>query len=198
MLTTVVTPLQCSIIILNWNGRDLLATCLPSVLRACRASRFSSEVIVVDNGSSDGSVAWVRTNFPFVIVVELVENVGFGEGNNIGVQHAKGEIVVLLNNDMVVDKHFLRPLIRGFQEEPEVFAVGAQIFFRDEQKRREETGKTIAFWDKGTIRFIHMEIGAIDEERKYVPITWASGGAAAFNRKKFDQLGGFRGIYSPA
>lgn len=187
-----------SIIILNWNGRDLLANCLPSVFSACRASRLRTEVIVVDNGSSDGSAAWVKSTFPAATVNELVENVGFGEGNNIGVQHAKGEIVVLLNNDMVVDKHFLRPLIRGFQEEPEVFAVGAQIFFRDEQKHREETGKTFAFWDNGTIRFMHREIGEIDGERKYVPITWASGGAAAFDRKKFDQLGGFRAIYSPA
>lgn len=193
-----VTPPQCSIIILNWNGRDLLANCLPSVFAACRVSRIRTEVIVVDNGSTDGSAAWVKSTHPAATVIELVENVGFGEGNNIGVQHARGEFVVLLNNDMVVEKNFLAPLIRGFQAEPDVFAVGAQIFFRDEQKRREETGKTFAFWDNGTIRFMHREIGEMDEERKFVPITWASGGAAAFDRKKFDRLGGFRALFSPA
>lgn len=187
-----------SIIILNWNGRALLANCLPSVFTACRVSKLSTEVIVVDNGSTDGSAVWVRTSFPSANVIELVENVGFGAGNNIGVQHAKGEIVVLLNNDMVVERNFLGPLIRGFKAGPDVFAVGAQIYFRDERKRREETGKTFAHWDNGTIRFLHQEIGAMDRERRFVPIIWAGGGAAAFDRKKFDQLGGFRAIFSPA
>lgn len=187
-----------SIIILNWNGQGLLAQCLPSVLAACRRVRSQIEVMVVDNGSKDESVATVQRMYPNVRLVELTENRGFGEGNNAGVREAKGDIVVLLNNDMIVDPGFLKPLLEGFKVEQEVFAVGAQIQFQDRKKRREETGKTFAYWDNGTIRYLHQEITPLDEERQYLPIMWGSGGAVAYDRRKFERLGGFRAIYSPA
>lgn len=189
---------SCSIIILNWNGKDLLAQGLPSVLAAVEFAGGECEIIVADNGSNDGSVEFIRRQVPSVRLIALDKNYGFGEGNNRAVAEAKGEIIVLLNNDMVVEKGFLHPLLRAFDAEDNLFAAGCQIFFRDQSKRREETGKTFAYWDKGTLRFLHQEITDLDYERKYIPITWASGGAAAFDRKKFLALGGFRSLYSPA
>ncbi|MBI3578445.1 MAG: glycosyltransferase, partial [Ignavibacteriales bacterium] len=180
---------SCSIIILNWNGKDLLAQGLPSVLAAVGFADGECEIIVADNGSEDGSVEFVRAQFPFIRVIALDKNYGFGEGYNRAIADVQSDIVVLLNNDMTVEKGFLNPLLRAFDVE-DLFAVGCQIFFRDQSRRREETGKTFAYWDQGTIRFLHQEMTELDYERKYVPIIWASGGAAAFDRKKFLELGG--------
>jgi GT2 family glycosyltransferase len=184
--------------ILNWNGKDLLAQGLPSVLDAVAVMNGDAELLVVDNGSTDGSQEFVRSTYPSVRLLELPSNIGFGEGNNVGVKHANGEIVVLLNNDMTVEIEFLKPLLMCFADDPDLFAVGCQIFFQDRSRRREETGRTSAYWENGTIRYLHQDVEARNATLRRIPITWASGGAAAYSRSKYLELGGFRPIYSPA
>src|SRR5712692_4706727 len=138
-----------TLIILNWNGKDLLSEGLPSVLRAVARDGRPHEVLVLDNGSTDGSVEFVKEHFPHVRVLALPENLGFGEGNNCGVAAAVNDVVVLLNNDMVLDEHFLRPLLDGFAAG--VFAVTGQIYFQDATRRREETGKTSGRFRRGLL-----------------------------------------------
>jgi len=138
-----------SIIVLNWNGKELLAEGLPSICEAVRVDGRPHEIIVVDNGSSDGSVEYVQKNFPEIRILALEENLGFAGGNNAGVRAAQHEMVVLLNNDMVVDPGFLRPLLKGFG--PETFAVASQIYLQDPMKRREETGRTKAVFRRGMV-----------------------------------------------
>ncbi len=191
-------PSSCSVVILNWNGRDLLAQGLPSVLDAAAETGEGCEILVVDNGSTDDSVGFVRDSFPSVRVLPLDKNYGFGEGNNIGVRNASGDIVVLLNSDMVVEKHFLRPLLDAFEADANLFAAACQIFFQDEGKRREETGKTFSYWDHGVIQYLHQDVTSLDCDRNYVPVSWAGGGASAFDKGKFLHLGGFRSLFSPA
>ncbi len=97
-----------SIVIVNYNGAELLRPCLRSVF----AQRYRPiEVIVVDNGSADGSVEIVKKEFADARVIALNRNAGFAGGNNIGVQEATGEFVVLLNNDATVDENWLAPLL---------------------------------------------------------------------------------------
>src|SRR5262249_41393467 len=115
-----------TLIIVNWDGRQLLAECLPSVVEAVQHDGGKHEILVVDNGSTDGSVDYVRQHFPCVHVLALDRNYGFAEGNNRGIAQAQTDIVVLLNNDMVVSREFLRPLLDGFSD-PSVFAVTSQI-----------------------------------------------------------------------
>ena len=105
-----------SVVIPNWNGRDLLEKYLPSILGAL-AGNPRNEVIVVDNGSSDGSVPFLESTFPQVRVLSLERNYGFGGGSNRGFQAARNDIVVLLNSDMRVEADFLPPLLEGFQDE---------------------------------------------------------------------------------
>ncbi|MGA3201175.1 MAG: glycosyltransferase, partial [Bryobacteraceae bacterium] len=131
---------KASIVIPNWNGRDLLAKYLPSVAASIE-NHPESEIIVVDNGSTDGSVAFIEGAFPDVRVLPLKENLGFGGGSNAGFRAAHNDIVVLLNSDMRVEPDFLQPLLDGFTDE-KVFSVSCQIFFSDPAKVRQETGLT--------------------------------------------------------
>jgi GT2 family glycosyltransferase/glycosyltransferase involved in cell wall biosynthesis len=185
-----------SIVVLNWNGKDLLARGLPSILKAVQVDGRSHEVMVVDNGSTDGSREYLKECFPEVRVLALEKNLGFAEGNNAGVRAARNDIVVLLNNDMVVDSHFLDPLLGGFG--PKTFAVSSQIYLQDSSKRREETGKTAAAFRRGMIDYSHREMNSTPASRSYYPVFWAGGGSSAFHRDKFIALGGFQSIYSPA
>jgi GT2 family glycosyltransferase len=89
-----------SVIVINWNGRQYLQACLDA-LAAQQGVEF--ETLVVDNGSTDGSVGFVRAQFPRVRVVALAENLGFAGGNNAGAREARGRHLVFLNNDTVVE-----------------------------------------------------------------------------------------------
>ncbi|MEO7653865.1 MAG: glycosyltransferase, partial [Bryobacteraceae bacterium] len=175
-----------SVVIPNWNGRDLLAKYLPSIEEAL-AGNPENEILVVDNGSEDGSVDLLRNEFPRVRVLALRENLGFGGGSNAGFEAAKNDIVVLLNSDMRVDRNFLAPLISGFEDEL-VFAVSCQIFFSDPAKVREETGLTQAWWEDGALRVRHR---LDDEVKDLFPCFYGGGGSCAFDRHKFLDLGGF-------
>jgi GT2 family glycosyltransferase/glycosyltransferase involved in cell wall biosynthesis len=181
-----------SVVIPNWNGRDLLEKYLPSVIEAL-AGNPDNEVIVVDNASTDGSAAFLRERFPQVRVLPLERNLGFGGGSNAGFRAARHDIVVLLNSDMRVDPGFLAPLLEGFRDS-RVFAVSAQIFFTDPKKVRQETGLTEGLWVNGRLRVRHV----IDDRVKTLfPVFYAGGGSSAYDRRKFLELGGFDPLYEP-
>ena len=181
-----------SIVIPNWNGRDLLEKYLPSV-EAAAARVPGSEIIVVDNGSEDGSADYLRAQHPRVRVIALPKNLGFGGGSNQGFLAAKHDIVVLLNSDMRVEPGFLAPLLAGFTD-AQVFSVSCQIYLSDPTKRREETGLTEGWWQRGSIRLGHR----IDPEIKTLfPCFYAGGGSSAYDRHKFLELGAFDPLLEP-
>jgi len=165
-------------------------------MEAVRADGRPHEILVVDNGSVDGSRAYLEQHFPEVRILALEKNLGFAEGNNAGVRAAQHDIVVLLNNDMVVDRGFLGPLLDGFGTR--TFAVSSQIYLQDSSKRREETGRTSAVYRRGMIDYSHCEIDGHAFSRDCYPVFWAGGGSSAFDREKFLALGGFHHLYSPA
>ena len=181
-----------SVVIPNWNGRGLLEQYLPSVVAAL-AGNPENEIIVVDNGSSDGSADFVRTVFPEVRVLALDRNLGFGGGSNAGARAAKSDIVVLLNSDMRVAPDFLPPLLEGFRDDA-VFAVSCQIFFSDPAKTREETGLTQGWWQNGGLRVRHRIDPGITG---LFPCFYGGGGSCAFDRQKFLELGGFDELLAP-
>ena len=183
-------PRNASIVIPNWNGKNLLEKYLPSVLAACRPS---DEVIVVDDASSDGSAEFVRQHFPQVRLLPMPRNLGFGGGANAGIRAARHRIAVLLNNDMRATPNFLTPLLEAFTDK-DVFAVSAQIFLSDPSRRREETGLTTGSFAKGFLRVGHVIDDQID--RPY-PTFYAGGGSTAYDREKFLALGGFDPLFEP-
>ena len=165
----------CSIVIPNWNGRDLLARYLPFV-EAALAGNPANEILVVDNGSTDGSVEFLRENFPRVKALALERNLGFGGGSNAGFQAAANDIVVLLNNDMRVEPDFLAPLLAGFTDD-KVFSVSCQIFFSDPARLREETGLTQGWWEDGSLRVRHRIDSGVSD---LYPCFYGGGGSCAF------------------
>jgi GT2 family glycosyltransferase len=127
-----------SIIVLSWNTRELTAACLEAIVRATEllaASRTplarSIETILVDNGSSDGTVDLVRARFPGVEVIALPGNLGFAAGNNVGLRRARGRFALLLNSDTKIDPHTLEYTMSFLQEHPEVGVAGVQLMHPD-------------------------------------------------------------------
>jgi len=118
------------IIVLNWNGRDLLPDCL-SALTNLDYPHY--KILLVDNASSDNSISLVRQQFPQVKVIANKENLGFSRGINVGWEQAKADIIVLLNNDVVVRPDWLKELIASFQSDPTIGVVGCKLLFGDGQ-----------------------------------------------------------------
>jgi len=117
-----------SVIIVNYNGRRFLGELLESL---AGQTRSADEVILVDNASADGSVPYVRKSYPWVQVVRLDTNVGFAEGNNVGMDHAQGDYIVLLNSDTVVDQRCIGELEQALEADERVGAVVPKIYVAD-------------------------------------------------------------------
>jgi GT2 family glycosyltransferase len=129
-------PKTASVIVLNFNGKHFLDPCLESIYKqSFPASRF--EVILTDNGSSDGSVEHVKSHWPDVRILELKKNLGFAGGINEGVRYARGEYVALINNDARAHPEWLARGLRPFQGSTDVAMVASKILTLD--------GKTIDF-----------------------------------------------------
>jgi N-acetylglucosaminyl-diphospho-decaprenol L-rhamnosyltransferase len=120
--------LDLSIVIVNWNVSDLLRRCLASVLAQPAPS---AEVIVVDNASSDGSIAMMQAEFPDVTVIGNADNVGFTRANNQAIRRSTGRYVLLLNPDTEVEDGALWTMLAYMDANPQVGAVGPQLFYSD-------------------------------------------------------------------
>jgi GT2 family glycosyltransferase len=118
--------MKLSIIIICWNDVECLGACLES-LYAHKAPPFEYEVIITDNGSTDGSLDLVRANFPQVRILANGKNLGFGPGNNAGVELAKGDYLLILNPDTVVHRGALKTLVAFLDAHPQAGAVGPRV-----------------------------------------------------------------------
>ena len=186
----------CSIIVLNHNGRDLLKRFMPSVLAATEYDRGAHEVIIVDNASSDGSQEFIQKNFPAVRLITLPSNRHM-DGYNKGIQASRNEIVVILNNDIEVERDFLQYLLPHFRD-PSIFAVRPTINVVERETVKETRGAQIGAQFKfGFIEYTYRE-AKTEEERELPHKTFcAPGGAGAFNKKKFLELNGFDELFAP-
>lgn len=118
-----------STIIVNWNTRDLLLQCVGSLLR--HGQPGANQIIVVDNASSDDSVAALRAKHPEVEVIASQENLGFAKGNNLGLTHARGEYVCLVNSDIEVFDDVLGAMAAYMETHPEIGVLAPRLLNRD-------------------------------------------------------------------
>ncbi len=129
------------IITLNWNGKASTKECLNS-LKKLKYPNF--EVVVVDNGSADGSVSVFRTQFPDTIIIENGRNLGYSEGFNAGLKYAfehGADYFLILNNDTVVDPDVLKPLVRVAESDERVGFVSGKVYFYEEPNKLQTAGR---------------------------------------------------------
>ena len=182
-------PPGISVVIPSRNGRDLLARCLPGIQDA-------DEIIVVDNGTDDGTAEYLGRSWPKVQIEHSPQPLGFAVAVNRGIRRARFSHVCVLNNDMVVEPDFFPALLQPFETVPDLFCSTAQIFF-PEGRRREETGKTVMNPAPGVTEFpVRCDIPFKGEDHSYV--LYGSGGCTLYGAAKLEALGGFDEIYQPA
>ncbi|MCA9733931.1 MAG: glycosyltransferase family 2 protein [Deferribacteres bacterium] len=146
-------------VVLNLNGLSVIEDALESILQMTYAN---FRILVVDNGSSDGSPIFIRERFPNIELMENEQNLGFGGGNNVGMEYAlsKGaEWIFLLNNDIVVDKNLLSELIDVGIKEETTGALGAKIYYFDEPDKIWFAGGNVNFFTGLTT---HRQIRKVD------------------------------------
>ena len=170
--------MKVSVVILNWNGCDMLRTFLPSVIRYSKSEEV--EVCVADNGSTDASVEMLREEFPCVRIIVLDQNHGFADGYNLALQQVEAEYVVLLNSDVEVTEHWLEPMISYLDGHPEVAACQPKIRSQRQKEYFEYAGAAGGFIDKYGYPFCRGRIMGVVEkdEGQYdtiLPVFWATG-----------------------
>src|SRR5262249_50769762 len=147
------------------------------------------EVILVDNDSTDGSVAHVRFHYPWVRLVPVQENLGFAAGNNAGYRHCRGEFIALLNNDTVVESGWLQGLVEAIQEDPRIGGATSKILFRDEPDTINSAGLHLYRDGRGGDRgFRQRDRGQYD---KPAEVFGACGASVLLRRALLDDIGLF-------
>ncbi len=187
-------PYGISVVIPSRNGRDLLAILLPILERLLRGE--SAEIIVIDNGSDDGTGDFLATEHSDVRVDLHAEPLGFAVAVNRGIQMARYSHVLLLNNDMRPHDGFFEPLRDAFRSVPDLFCATAQIFFPD-GRRREETGKAVMPARPQQHAFpVECAMPLEGEDGSYV--FYGSGGCSLYDTLKLRALGGFGELFQPS
>ena len=177
--------------VVNWNRAEMLRESLQSLAGQVdgEGRTWPLAVIVVDNGSTDGSQALVRREFPGVLLLENEENLGFCAANNQGIRAAKDELIALLNNDAAADPHWIQHLQAAFEVAPDIGMAAAKIVAWDDAGRIDKAGHLI-FPDgqnrgRGTGERDRGQYEIVEE------VLWPDGCAAMYRKSMLDRIGGF-------
>lgn len=184
--------MRVSLILPTYNGLALLQKHLPTLLDADGVAE--AELVVVDDGSTDGTVEWLRHQVPQAKVIALTVNGGFSRACNAAIQASTGEVLVLLNNDVAVEKDFLPPLLAALEGDPAVFAVNSKILLPG--KAMLDEGEKTGGFHNG-IFYVDCRHDPARRSATTAPTLYATACAAAYRRAMVEHLGGFDEIYSP-
>lgn len=185
---------KLGVIILNWNGLDLLKQFIPT------ASKYTisdeADLIVADNGSTDSSVAWLKENHPEVKIIELDKNYGFAEGYNRAIAATDYPFVTLLNSDVEVSPNWWQPILQFLENNPEVGAVQPKIKSFRQKSYFEYAGAAGGYLDHLGYPFCRGRLFDIVEEDSgqydgpAIDVAWASGACLTMPSNLYNQLGG--------
>jgi hypothetical protein len=174
-----------SVIVVNWNRRELLRACLESLQRQ---TGVAFEIIVVDNGSGDGSAEMAEREFR-VRVIRNVENRGFCAANNQGIRAAGGEFIALLNNDAEAEPGWLEALWRACSSAPDAGMAASKILVWEDPRLIDKAGHLIFPDGQNRGRGTGMQdCGQFDRQED---VLWPDGSAALYRRAMLDEIGGF-------
>lgn len=184
--------MKTAVVILNWNGKDLLKTYLPSVV----AFSKDATVYLADNASTDDSVAFVLREFPTVKIIENTRNGGYAKGYNEALQHIDEDLLVLLNSDVAVTKNWLDPVVMAFRQDKNLAAAQPKILDDKKKTHFEYAGAGGGFIDglgypycRGRIfNTIEEDTGQYDDT---IAVFWATGACLFIRNTDFKAAGGF-------
>lgn len=184
---------KIAVVILNWNGCEMLRSFLPSVVACSEAD--GAVVYVADNGSTDQSVEMLQQEFPSVRCLVLGQNYGFAEGYNRALKLVDAEYVVLLNSDVEVTEHWLRPMVDYLDAHPEVAACQPKIRSWRQKQMFEYAGAAGGFIDCYGYPYCRGRVMEVVEEDKgqydtVRPVFWATGAALFIRLKDYQETGG--------
>jgi GT2 family glycosyltransferase len=177
---------RVSVIILNWNGRHFLERCLESL----EAQTFQDfEIVLVDNGSEDGSVPFLKEHFPQVRILLNRENTGFAAANNQAIRATDSEFIATLNNDTEVEPNWLEELVRAIETDERVGACASKMLFADQPGMINSTGIAL---DRAGIAWDRCG-GEQDDpnEKEVTEVFGACAGAALYRRAMLEEIGLF-------
>ncbi len=188
---------RVAIVILNWNGADMLRRYLPSVLRY---SSGEAEVYVADNASTDDSLTLLRSEFPACHLIELERNWGFAEGYNKALAQIDAEYYLLLNSDIEVTHHWLTPMIEFMDTHRDVAACQPKLLSMADRDSFEYAGASGGFIDRYGYPFcrgrifdtVEQDDGQYDYQQE---ILWATGAALMIRAEDYRAVGGLDGRF---
>lgn len=175
---------EVSIVIPNYNGKHFLKDCLQSVFAQ---DIEDQEVIVVDNGSTDGSLEYLDT-FPGVRVIALDKNYGFCYAVNVGIKASESEYVILLNNDTEVDKNFASELLRAIKSDEKIFSCASKMIQFHNREQIDDAGD---YYCALGWAFGRGKGGSVDQYKEPADVFAACAGAAIYRKKMLESLGYF-------
>jgi len=181
-----------AVVILNWNGKGLLEQFLPSIM----ANSMEAVIYVADNASTDDSIAFVRTNYPEIRIIENTGNFGYAKGYNEALKQVQEEIYALVNSDVEVTAGWLEPVLELFEADSETAIIQPKILDYKNKEHFEYAGAAGGFIDKYGFPFcrgrifdtIEKDNGQYDDNSQ---IFWASGACLFIRKEVFRELGGF-------
>ncbi len=184
---------RVAVIILNWNGKELLKQFLPTASKYTQGEDV--DLVVADNGSTDGSVEWIKEHHPEVMLIEYRKNLGFAEGYNRAIEILDYPYSLLLNSDVEVTEGWWQPLFRFMEENPEVIALQPKIKSYRDKSRFEYAGAAGGFLDRLGYPYcrgrlfdcVEKDEGQYDGEVK--DVVWASGAALLVRTDMFRRAG---------
>ena len=185
--------MKTAVAILNWNGFSLLNKFLPSVIKN---TPNNVDIYIIDNGSTDNSVDFIKTNFPSVKIISLDDNYGFAKGYNLGIKKIDADIICLLNNDIEVTSNWIGPIIKLFKSEKNTAIIQPKLLDYNNRKMFDYAGAAGGFLDKFGYPYcrgrmynnIETDDGQYDDISK---IFWACGACFFIRKEIFELANGF-------
>lgn len=177
--------MKVSVVIPNYNGKNYLRNCIDSLMGQ---DYLNFETIIIDNASQDEDYHWIEEEYEDIVFKRLDKNYGFSRAVNEGIKLAKGEYVLLLNNDTVLEEYFLKEMVKAIEEDERIFAVSSKMISYQQRDIMDDAG------DEYTVLGWTMKRGdgkSVKDYTKACKVFSACAGAALYRKKVFDEIGYF-------
>lgn len=186
--------MKIAIVILNWNGKELLKKFIPSIIK--HSDSNYATIYIADNASTDDSISFIKDNFPIVKIIQNSENAGFAKGYNLALKNIDATYYALVNSDIEVSKNWLQPVISRFENEPSTAIIQPKILDFKNKEKFEYAGAAGGFIDKYGFAYckgrifntVEKDVGQYNENTE---IFWASGACFFIRSEIFHELKGF-------